>query len=226
MTIALVTEGISEYRITKHILTKYFKGNEEIDINQMQPKLTEDEKKQADGGTNGGWVEVLKYCENLDELESIFLENDYLVLQIDTDRSEIAPYNVPKQVAGIMKTPEILYKDIVERLIKSLPESIKERFLDRVIFAICIETIECWLLPVFYADKVHCCKTNNCLFHLNDILRKKNLETISTNGDKNNPRSVRAYQDILKKLNKKKEIEDCSVYNYGFKSFVQSLRNI
>lgn len=125
-----------------------------------------------------------------------------------------------------MKTPEILYKDVVERLIKSLPESIKERFLDRVIFAICIETIECWLLPVFYADKVHCCKTNNCLFHLNDILRKKNLETISTDGDKNNPRSVRAYQDILKKLNKKKEIEDCSVYNYGFKSFVQSLRNI
>ena len=72
MTIALVTEGISEYRITKHILTKYFKGyNEDIDINQMPPKLTEDEKKQADCGTKGGWVEVLKYCENQEELESI-----------------------------------------------------------------------------------------------------------------------------------------------------------
>ena len=46
MTIALVTEGISEYRITKHILTKYFKGyNEDIDINQMPPKLTEDENR-------------------------------------------------------------------------------------------------------------------------------------------------------------------------------------
>lgn len=56
----------------KHILTKYFKGyNEDIDINQMPPKLTEDEKKQADGGTKGGWVEVLKYCENQEKLESI-----------------------------------------------------------------------------------------------------------------------------------------------------------
>ena len=65
MTIALVTEGISEYRITKHILTKYFKGyNEDIDINQMPPKLTEDEKKQADGGTKGD-------CENQEKLESI-----------------------------------------------------------------------------------------------------------------------------------------------------------
>ena len=72
MTIALVTEGISEYRITKQILTKYVKGyNEDIDINQMPPKLTEDEMKQADGGTKGGWVEVLKYCENQEELESI-----------------------------------------------------------------------------------------------------------------------------------------------------------
>ena len=37
----------------------------------MPPKLTEDEKKQADGGTKGGWVEVLKYCENQEKLESI-----------------------------------------------------------------------------------------------------------------------------------------------------------
>lgn len=61
MTFALVTEGISEHRIIKHLISKYLKDLDP-DINQMQPRLTDNEKKQSDGSI-GGWVEVLKYSQ-------------------------------------------------------------------------------------------------------------------------------------------------------------------
>ncbi len=41
MTFALITEGISEHRIIKHILLKCFKEFDP-DINQIQPKISND----------------------------------------------------------------------------------------------------------------------------------------------------------------------------------------
>ncbi|OAV65759.1 hypothetical protein Barb6XT_02273 [Bacteroidales bacterium Barb6XT] len=224
MTFALVTEGISEYRIIRHLLLRFFKGDEEPEINQMQPHLTDNEKKQADGST-GGWVEVLKYCENEEALNSIFIENDYLVIQIDTDCCETCPFNVLKRGDRQQKSSEQLFKDVRQRLTGSIPQSVRNAYLEKIVFAICIDTIECWLLPLYY-DDAHKCKTTNCLSHLNDALRKKNMHTINTSGDKNNANSRVAYTEILKGLSKKADIETHSMYNYGFKSFVGYLKDL
>lgn len=87
MKFALITEGVSEHRIIKHIIAKFFK-EQEPDINQIQPKMLNEKQE-----TTGGWVEVLKYCER-EELRSILIENDYLVIQIDTDQSQTTPFNI------------------------------------------------------------------------------------------------------------------------------------
>ena len=217
MTFALVTEGISEHKIIKQILSKYFK-DQDPDINQMQPRLTDDEKKQEDGSI-GGWVEVLKYCEDENELNSIFNENEYLVIQIDTDMCEVFPFSVSQQ----NKNDSELHCDIVERLKKAIPHNIKERYIDKIIFAISINTIECWLLPLFYQDDVHRCKTTNCLRHLNTALERNNMHIISTIGNKNDFNSQRAYGEILQKIRRSHDVEDCSQYNFGFRMFVSQL---
>lgn len=220
MTFALVTEGISEHRIIKHLISKYLK-DADPDINQMQPRLTDNEKKQSDGSI-GGWVEVLKYCENEEELESIFHENDYLVIQIDSDCCELNPFNVSR----LGKSNAVLHKDIITRLLELIPDPIKTTYKDRIFFAICIHTIECWLLPIYYSDTTHKCKTDNCLSHLNKALDKKNIQTISTTGDKNNSNSKAAYLKILQNLNKKKDIKGHSAHNEGFKHFINQLDTI
>ena len=57
MNFGLITEGASEHKIIKHLVSRYFK-DEMLIINQIQPKIVNDRQE-----TTGGWNEVLKYCE-------------------------------------------------------------------------------------------------------------------------------------------------------------------
>jgi hypothetical protein len=218
MRFALITEGASEHRIVKHIIIKYFK-DQEPEINQIQPKVIKDRQE-----TVGGWNEVLKYCER-DELNDILIENDYLVIQIDTDQSQTSPFNVShSQPDGRQKTSEELYADVIQKLKGSIKPEILIENETRIFFAICIHTIECWLLPACYSDH-HRTNTNNCLSTLNTGLRRKNMPTISPTG-KNTQNGKTAYKRILTEMNKKSDIITSAVFNFGFQSFIQSLDQI
>ncbi|ACU59710.1 hypothetical protein [Chitinophaga pinensis] len=47
-----------------------------------------------------------------------------------------------------------------------------ELFRDRIIYAICLEEIECWLLPIYFDDKIKAA-TNNCTHKLNLKIKEK-----------------------------------------------------
>lgn len=223
MKFALITEGPSEHRIIKHIITKFFK-DQEPEINQIQPKII-NEKQQ----TTGGWNEVLKYCER-EELKDIFVENNYLIIQIDTDQSQIKPFNIShtkqdtETNAVVNKTIDDLYTDIVEKLKGLIKPEILAVHNDKIFFAICIHTIECWLLPLYYGNN-HKSDTKNCLGTLNTELRKKNINVIPSK-DKNNPKSIRTYETILRDWRKKQDIVNSSQHNPAFKKFTDSLEVI
>jgi len=218
MKFALITEGASEHRVIKHLIAKYFKDHEP-EINQIQPKLVNDRQENI-----GGWNEVLKYCGR-EELHDILIENDYLVIQIDTDQSQTRPYNVPHiNAEGQPKTPEELHADVNQKLQSLIKPQIWETHNTRIFFAICIHTVECWLLPVCYTDN-HRTNTSNCLATLNAGLRRKNMATIPATG-KNKPNGIRAYDALLKNINRKNDIITSSQFNYGFQSFIQSLDQI
>ena len=76
MNFGLITEGASEHKIIKHLVSRYFK-DEMLIINQIQPKIVNDRQE-----TTGGWNEVLKYCER-EEINGALIENDYIIIQID-----------------------------------------------------------------------------------------------------------------------------------------------
>jgi len=138
---------------------------------------------------------------------------------IDTDQSQQFPFNVSHSESGIEKTSDRLLADIVERLERNMPENIDKT---RIIFAICIHTVECWLLPLVHSDNRKK-KTKGCLAALNSELRRKNMLTVSETGDKNNIASQRAYREILKPLKKKSDIKKASEYNAGFQKFIGNL---
>lgn len=218
MKFALITEGASEHRIVKHIITKYFK-DQNPEINQIQPKVVNDRQE-----TVGGWNEVLKYCER-NELNDILIENDFLVIQIDTDQSQTSPFEVSHvQPNGQQKTPEELHTDVIQKLKGLIKPEILEESETRIFFAICIHTIECWLLPVCYSDH-HRSNTNNCLSTLNTGLRRKNMSTIPPTG-KNTPNGKTAYERVLAEMNKKSDIITSAPFNFGFQSFIHSLDQI
>ena len=212
MTFALISEGVSEHKVIEHLISKYFKDDNPI-INQIQPKI-----ENAKQTSEGGWNEVLKYCER-EELLHILVENNYLVIQIDTDQSQQSPFGVPHTELGKEKPSEKLLIDVVARLERNMPDKIDK---NRIIFAICIHTVECWLLPLVYTDDKKS-KTTNCLTFLNKELRRRNMPAISETGDKNSPTSQKAYRELLSLLKTKSKIKDVSVHNVGFKQFVDYL---
>ncbi len=218
MTFALITEGPSEHRIIKHILYRYFRDMEP-EINQIQPKIVQG--KQA---SIGGWNEVLKYCERA-ELEDILIENDYLIIQIDTDQSETKPFSVKHaRPNNEVKNIEVLYNDIVTKLKDLIKPEILEEYEEKIFFAICIHTVECWLLPIYFTNK-HKSKTINCLSTLNPKLRQKNIKAIPLK-DKNKPTSIRTYETILKNWRKKEDIDNAAKHNYAFLAFLKSMDTI
>ncbi len=218
MKFALITEGPSEHRIIKHIIAKYFKAKEP-EINQIQPKIVNEKQE-----TTGGWNEVLKYCER-QELKDIFVENDFLIIQIDTDQSQIKPFNVSHtKLDNKLKTVDELYVDIVEKLKGRIKTEILEAHNDKIFFAICIHTIECWLLPLYYTNN-HKTDTRNCLSMLNTELRRQDIDTIPTK-DKNNPNSIRTYETILRNWRKKQDIIGSAQHNSAFKKFIDSINMI
>jgi hypothetical protein len=220
MKFALITEGPSEHRIIKYIVTKYFKDHDP-EINQIQPKLIDGKQ---DNKTPGGWNEVLKYCGR-EELKDIFVENDYLIIQIDTDQSQLLPFNISHiHPDNKQKSTEELCNEVVENLRGRVLQEVKEKYGDKIFFAICVHTIECWLLPLFYSDK-HINKTLNCLKTLNAAFRKNDIHII-TSENKNEPNGIKSYETALKKWKRKQDINNTAKHNAGFKNFVDSLNAI
>ena len=220
MRFALITEGPSEHRIIKHIVAKYFK-DKEPEINQIQPKLVDGKQ---DNKTPGGWNEVLKYCER-EELQDIFVENDYLIIQIDTDKSQTAPFSIKhKHQDNTDKTVDELCIDVVEKLKSLIRNEVKDKHGDKIFFAICVHTIECWLLPLFYTNN-HQSKTINCRDTLNIAFGKNDIHVV-TAANKNEPNGIRAYETALKNWKRKQDIAKSAKHNAGFKKFVASLDTI
>lgn len=207
---ALITEGISEHNIIKHILQRYC--DKEPIINQLQPQIIDSKQR-----TIGGWCEVLKYCEREADLQEALRNNDYIVIQIDTDMCETSPFSVSKQENGRMLTEQELWNRVSERLHSAIPDSIDK---SRIIFAISSDIIECWLLPIFCTSEVTKKKVLGCLSKLNAELKRNNLHPIT---DKNSIQAQRTYRSILKLIKKRNDIKKCADYHYGFKEFLQQL---
>lgn len=213
LSFALITEGVSEHRIIKYILQHYF--DEEPDIHQIQPQIVSGKQ----GEIPGGWNEVLKYCKREEDLNNILQYNDFIVFQIDTDMCEIAPFSVSRSDNGVEKSDEELYDSVRTRLLSDIPDSVDK---SRLLFAICINMIECWFLPVFERGK-KACATKNCLSRLNDNLRKQDIHIIT---EKNSDVAQITYDKILGYLKKKKDIISFAVDQWSFNRFIQDLAKI
>jgi hypothetical protein len=217
-TIGLICEGVSEINIVTRIVSKYLDDN--ISVRAIEPETKTENGRLVQNGY-GGWQQVLRHC-NDETVERILEYNDYLLIQIDTDTANQQGYDVNTQDAnGQMKTPEVLYQDVKARLLANISAEVQEKYQGRILFAICMNEIECWLLPLYYTNNNRC-KTQNCVYTLNQALGKKNIGGIPEN-DKNDPYARIVYGKVLKNFKNKKTIQDCAQYHYGFNELAKQL---
>lgn len=92
---------------------------------------------------------------------------------------------------------------------------------DRIIFAICVREIECWLLPLWDDQKATKCE--GCLDTLNRALSKANEQIINPYN-----KSASVFSDISKGYKKRKTLMEQGILNPSLECFLAELsqRNI
>lgn len=217
-TVGLICEGVSEINIMTRIISKYL--NDEVIVNPIEPETKTENGFLVQNGY-GGWQQVLAHC-NDETVEKILEFNDYLLIQIDTDASIQKGYDVaPQDESGKTKDVAVFYQDVKNRLLANISKDVQARYEGRILFAICMNELECWLLPLYYSNG-NKCRTNNCLYALNQALGKKNIGGIPEK-DKNSAYARNVYHKILKNFKNKKTIFDCARYHYGFMELAKQL---
>ncbi len=214
----IVSEGVTDQIVVENILQGYF-GAEEPTVNYVQPL-------PASEPTPGGWGLVFKFFE-LGEHKRALQFNDYLIVQIDTDVSEQKGYDVPHHVGGLELSP----KDLVARVIQKFEGIVGAEFWaahgHRLLFAIAVHGIECWLLPLLYNDNRNA-KITGCLESANRELSKRNKAPLSTSGHKGESKNPRAYQEVSREYAKWKRLHAIYDKNPSLKLFIEHLdaRNV
>lgn len=217
-SIALICEGASEVKMLTYVVTRYL--GDEIVVNAIQPALNSN-GRQANAG---GWLEVLNHC-NDETINAAFATNDYLVIQIDTDACAQVNYDVNIYDDNNRKVADdVLYERVRSRLLKDLSAGVQTKYADRILFAICINETECWLLPLYYEnDAKKRCATTNCIHILNQRLQTEGIGI--PDKTKNKPEAIQVYNKVLKQL-KRKDIPRIAQCNYGFQKFVEQMDGI
>lgn len=176
-TFGLITEGLTDQIVIENILSGYFKTND-LMVNPLQPERDKDNDNKSG---HGGWTLVFKYCESEDFKEA-FQFNDYVIIQIDTDRSPDTNYKILHQDEnGKLLSPEQLIEKVQEKFKSLIGEDFYRDYSNRIIFAIAVHSTECWLLPLYCNEKAHKQKIVNCLETLNPAInKKKDLQLMRT----------------------------------------------
>jgi hypothetical protein len=170
---SLITEGVTDQIVIEHILFGFF-NDKDLVINRLQPK--EDLEQQDIAVTHGNWDQVLKYCKSSDFQGAFTAFDTYIIIHIDSD--VFSSEHIGKEYSLSFKHDngsDFSVEEITEAVSKKLIEAIGEEFYikkkERIIFAIPVGQIECWLLPLYYSNNKKS-KTVNCLNTLNQELSK------------------------------------------------------
>lgn len=209
----LITEGLTDQIVIESILAGYF-NNPDLDIRPLQPERDKDDDDKSHN--YGGWSQVIAYCESTDFKEAFqFIE--YIIIQIDTDVSE--DYNILKQDENGELTPQQLIEKVIDKFKGLIGENFYIKYEQRIVFAISVHSIECWLLPLYYTDKRKS-KLINCLDTLNQQLSRKDSFTIDRNA-----KNPDYYRQIARKYCKQKVLIASYPDNPSFKVFIEELEN-
>jgi len=212
-TFGLISEGPTDQRVLKNILIGFF-NDPDLTVRPLQPLLDATDAAQR----QGGWTQVLAYCRS-SRLPAAFDQNEYLVIQIDTDRLNEKPFNL-----DLSQSVETIVYQVVEKFVTTMQEAFGSDFLTnyqpRLLFAVAVNQIECWLLPLFDKDKT-AAATQNCLYKINQYLGKKKEQPI--NPDNKNA-SPKYYDQLTRPFLRPKMLFPAAEKNASFKIFIEKLR--
>lgn len=206
MEVNVISEGVTDQEVIEAIVQGYM-SNKELIVEPLQPKK----------GEPGGWPLVIQYCKSDDFKESLPYSDGITIIHLDCDVFKGAglPADCIMQFNGL--SIEETFEMVKSKLIEFIGQDIYNLAGDRIAFAIGIDLIECWFLPLYFANKPATCnKVSGCIDTLNPALMTKHGFYIRAKDPEN-------YTEIAKAFKKKKAIDSCYKRNDSFRLFIDSL---
>lgn len=213
MKIGLICEGVTDSIVLENLLCNYLNIDDD-DIKKLQPLLDETDKKQANFG---GWHEVLLYLQSTEFVDAV--ENhDILIVQIETDVCEQKNFDIsPISLANNNQAQ--FYDLIKQRLITQINQRYAdnfEKYQQKIIFCICIHSLECWLLIHYQKTQPKHEKITGCEDALNQTLNKLDIPY---------KKDYRHYNNLSQKI-KPKDMNLIAKHSFSFEQFLQQLTTL
>jgi len=165
MIVGLVSEDVTELPIIQNMIVG-FTGNTDLVVDQLSP--LRDETHAIKPENLGGWTKVLEFCGST-LFRGAFQQMDVVIVHIDTDVCQEYGISRADENGNDLDPPHLIQK-VKAKLVNQIGSEFYTTVAHRIIFAITVDSTECWLLPLFYADK-RAAKHKNCVDTLNQQLR-------------------------------------------------------
>jgi hypothetical protein len=212
--IGIISEGITDQIVIEYILVGLLQ-DDDLSIDPLQP--TRDATDEDLATSAGNWDKVFEYCES-SRFEYAVLNTDFVIVQIDADifkTKEISEKYRLHFAANI--SVEDCALQIQNMLIGLIGVDFYASYSSKIVFAISIDSIECWLLPIYFQNQPkQASKTVNCLNALNQVLSKQENYVI----DKKKPQF---YRKASKPYLKHKDFVKLYPMNPSLKIFVETV---
>lgn len=213
----IISEGITDQIVIENILIGLL-NDDDFSVDPLQPARDATDEDLAT--SHGNWHKVFEYCQT-QRFKDAVLNMDFVIIQIDADvfKTQKLPLEYQINFAPNV-SPQETVTIIKEKIIDLIERDFYENHSQKIIFAISVDAIECWLLPIYYQNlPAKASKTTGCLNSLNEKLSKDEGFTI----DKKAPKY---YRIASKKYLKHKEIIRLYALNPSLRIFVEDIRQI
>ncbi|MBP6664415.1 MAG: hypothetical protein KA168_03900 [Chitinophagales bacterium] len=205
MQIGIISEGFTDQIVLESILIGFF-GDKDLPVNPLQPLPN----------TTGNWDKVFKYCES-EDFKGALPYNDLLIVQLDTDFMQQGEVSSTYKVELNGLSTEQIVHAMTNKLIELIGVDFYEKHKNQIVFAIAVDAIECWFLPIYYdTQPKKATKTSGCLDTLNKVLPQKEGFFIAA-------KEAHYYQTISKHFQKQKKLQKYSAKNPSFDIFISQL---
>ena len=212
----LITEGPTDQIVLRNILGGFF-NTKKIPAQNLLPEWDDDDDESLLSSPRSNNNAVFDFCKTA--RFRAFFENtdDFAIIQIDTDALKATEIKTEYRVPLSNLSVEACIEAVQHKFIDIIGTDFYEKYQSKILFAISVDALECWLLPIFFeSDLLKAAKTQSCLKTLNEGLRKAGFKF------QIDKKKLGYYREASKPFQKQKDLNRWYKLNPSLKIFVEN----
>lgn len=226
MKIGIVAEGKGDCAVLTNILEglgyedepQYLRPQFSLDATD----LATEKYQQMAADEFSSWTLVRQDCVEQTKFEQFLngpiAEDAIIIIQIDTAECELENYEVVRP-----KKDKDYCTNLRAAVIAKINEWLEGQYADDIRYAVCIEEMEAWLLPLFESKNSSAYTDPKRKFDA--IIKKKRGTDKKFKSDDNKQKGEFDKMDFYSKpFRKKREIDKATKYNQSLQDFVATLK--